>query len=165
MQSSSGAARKAANASQPVFPRSRSVLSKTGRFGRADRLLRNQDFKRVVKAGKRRVSEHFVVVTAGRAEFEAQKPVGRELPARPRLGVTVSKRVGNSVVRNRVKRLIREWFRRTRPELPSDADIVVIARHSACGLSGSKAFSSLDRAIDPHERRAGADGSMTAGIR
>lgn len=48
-----------------------------------------------------------------------------------RLGLTVSRRVGGAVVRNRVKRRIREWFR-SRCELPSPAlDLVVIARPSA----------------------------------
>ena len=57
---------------------------------------------------------------------------------RRRLGVTVSKRVGNSVIRNRVKRRIREWFRHSREELPDGSDIVVIARRAARNLSGSE---------------------------
>lgn len=46
----------------------------------------------------------------------------------PRLGLSVSRKVGNAVVRNRWKRLIREAFRLTREELPRGLDLVVIPR-------------------------------------
>lgn len=54
-----------------------------------------------------------------------------------RLGVTVSRRVGAAVVRNRVKRHIREWFRRRCEILDPGVDVVVIARASAASLGGS----------------------------
>jgi len=46
----------------------------------------------------------------------------------PRLGLSVSRKVGNAVVRNRWKRLIREAFRLTRPELAEGLDLIVIPR-------------------------------------
>ena len=49
----------------------------------------------------------------------------------PRLGITASKKVGTSVVRNKVKRRIRELWRLTKHELPSGFDIVILARRSA----------------------------------
>ena len=56
-----------------------------------------------------------------------------------RLGISVSKKVGNSVVRHRVTRLIRECFRQLRPELTPGCSIVVVARVRA----GDKSFSDI----------------------
>jgi ribonuclease P protein component len=61
-----------------------------------------------------------------------------------RLGVTVSRRVGNAVVRNSVKRRIREWFRRVGRERMAGRDVVVIARPGAARLGGMAVFSELD---------------------
>lgn len=46
----------------------------------------------------------------------------------PRIGITVSRQVGNAVRRNRIKRLVREAFRKHRSLLPSACDLVVIAK-------------------------------------
>jgi len=45
-----------------------------------------------------------------------------------RLGLSVSRKVGNAVVRNRFRRLFREAFRLTRPELPTGLDLILIPR-------------------------------------
>lgn len=49
---------------------------------------------------------------------------------RARLGLTVSRQVGNAVRRNRIKRLVREVFRQHRELFPERADIVVVAKNS-----------------------------------
>jgi len=127
------------------------MLSKTGRFRRADRILRSWDFQRVVKSGKRRVFGSFVVVMTPRGDAGAGS---FDEPSR-RLGITVSKRVGNAVIRNRVKRCIREWFRHEREGLPDRSDIVVIARRSARDLSGTEVSALLNRAIHSPRAREG----------
>jgi len=48
-----------------------------------------------------------------------------------RLGITVTRKVGNAVVRNRIKRLVREIFRQHRQRLPSGLDIVWVAKQQA----------------------------------
>lgn len=66
-----------------------------------------------------------------------------------RLGITVSKKVGNAVTRNRVKRFVREFVRQAvRPGgrwLPADRDLVVIARPSAAGLGFAEVAGELER--------------------
>jgi ribonuclease P protein component len=65
--------------------------------------------------------------------------------ASPRLGITASRKVGNAVMRNRVKRRIREWFRRDGQSVLAGLDLVVIARPVAAALSGAGTFSELSR--------------------
>ena len=93
------------------------MADSAGRFRRSDRLLRTADFRAVTKGGRRVVGRAFVMVVFPRGEDDG-----------PRIGITVSRRVGNAVVRNRVKRRVREWFRQNRFKLQSATDLVVIAR-------------------------------------
>jgi ribonuclease P protein component len=76
------------------------------------------------------VSRHFVVLVAPRFQ-------GRPGDA-PRLGITASRRVGSAVARNRVKRLIRETFRRNRGSFPAESDVVVIARDGSRDLTAAQ---------------------------
>jgi ribonuclease P protein component len=65
-----------------------------------------------------------------------------------RLGITASKRVGNAVVRNRVKRLIREWFRLNKSGSCGCWDVNVIAKKSASGLASHQVSMALGRLFD-----------------
>lgn len=76
------------------------------------------------RGGRRRQTQNFVVAFA-------ENPRGTTA----RLGVTVSAKVGNAVVRNHVKRRVRETFRTLRSRLPITTDVVVIARPSAAPLT------------------------------
>jgi ribonuclease P protein component len=99
----------------------------TGPFRRSDRLLRSSEYKRVGREGLRVAEPAFVLLVSARG-CSANAPSQR-------LGITVSRKVGGAVVRNRVKRRVREWFRRSRHELRSEIEIVVIGRTGAAGLS------------------------------
>jgi len=113
------------------------VIPSTGPFPREARIRRSREFREISWSARRHVTEAFVVLVS---------PTPSR-PERVRLGVTVSRKVGNAVTRNRVKRLIREWFRRDRRAIGEGRDIVVIARPSAARLAGSAAFAELNRAL------------------
>ena len=104
------------------------------RLPRGARLRDARDFARVNRDGQRRATPHFVAVCA---------PARADGP--PRLGLAVSRRVGNAVARNRVKRRVREWFRRNRRLLPAASDWVVIARSGAAELDAAATASELSR--------------------
>jgi ribonuclease P protein component len=94
---------------------------------RADRLRSPRDFRRVGVEGARAASANFVVLSSPR----------REPGEGPRLGITVTRRVGNAVVRNQLKRRVRETFRRRRDEFRYPVDVVVIARRGAVHLTAA----------------------------
>lgn len=99
------------------------------KFPKAARLRRRREFLAVQERGRRLYSGDVLVLAL---------PSGG---TGPRIGITVSSKVGNAVARNRVKRWVREAWRAVRPELPALAiDLVVIARPAAAtmGLEGAR---------------------------
>lgn len=89
------------------------------RFPAASRLKTPRDFDRVYATGIY-AADDVLVINAAATEL-----------AHARLGLSVSKKVGNAVVRNRWKRLIREAFRLAHHELPTSIDLVVRPRAGA----------------------------------
>ncbi len=63
------------------------------------------------------------------------------------LGLVVGRKVGNAVVRNRVKRQIREWFRASKGDLGAGTDLVVVARKLAAELDAGAIHSELDSLV------------------
>lgn len=120
------------------------VAGKPFRFRPAHRLLDRRDFDRVLRGGRRRSLPELVVVTSAPGERGRRRdPFESDAPIRSRLGITVGRKAGSSVERNRFKRRVREWFRRQRATLEPPVDIVVIARRPAVDLS----FEELSRRL------------------
>src|SRR5881398_850850 len=88
---------------------------------RRQRLSRSAEFDRVYREGKSHANRYLVIYSFPRETDDAS----------PRLGVSVGRKVGGAVERNRVKRLLREAFWATADELPDGHDFVLVARPDA----------------------------------
>ncbi len=91
-----------------------------GTATRSRRLSRSADFEAVYRRGRSASSRHLVVYAFAR---DPSSGAGE-----PRVGLTVSRKVGGAVDRNRVKRLLREAASRVTPGLSADVDLVIVAR-------------------------------------
>lgn len=130
-------------------PRDGSTTGATGPFERSDRLLDSRDYRHVLRRGRRRTSPELVIITAKSAlKSNKSSNLPDKLPDRARLGITVSRKVGNAVVRNRFKRRTREWFRSQRSLLNPELDLVVIARRPGGRLSFSELDARLSGLLD-----------------
>jgi ribonuclease P protein component len=98
---------------------------------KSDRILKHSGFVRISASGNAVRDQYFIVVFSQCHED------------RTRLGITVSKRVGNAVARNRLKRFIREIFRVNRDLIDGHWDLNVIAKKDAAGLSYQEALQAL----------------------
>lgn len=134
------------------------MLLKMGCFQRADRILCSRDFKRVMRFGSRWASGSFVILIASQIKENVRVLDGKQR----RLGIIVSKQVGSAVLRNRLKRCVREWFRYTRERLPHESDVVVIARRAARDLSNAEILVALDKVT--HDLQAQRDDQMMTGF-
>ena len=102
---------------------------------RGERLLRRADFERLSKYGNRIDSDYFVILYT------------RNGLGKLRLGVTVSKRVGRAVIRNRLKRLVREHFRQHKGLFSDSYDVNVIAKGGASDLPSRRIREALDAIV------------------
>jgi ribonuclease P protein component len=105
---------------------------------RRRRLARSAEFERVYRHGRSKANR-FLVLYAFPREDDARDG--------PRLGLSVSRRVGGAVDRTRVKRVLREAFWQEAERLPEGADYVVVARPEAKALAEREGTGGVRRAL------------------
>lgn len=102
-------------------------------FPKNKRILKRKDFIGLSKQGKKVLTNYFIAIVAkGAADNN-------------RIGITASKKVGNAPQRNRIKRLIREYFRHRKENHPETKDINVIARKGIIQLSNKEINQELEK--------------------
>lgn len=131
----------------PVPDTPRDTTPPRSTFRKRDRLTLAREYQGTYRAGVRKVRGPLIVFA---------RPNGLD---RSRLGLSVGRRVGNAVARNRVKRMVRESFRTLRSEMPRGYDLVVSVRaHEPLRLEAYKrllsaAWVALDTEWRGRERR------------
>jgi ribonuclease P protein component len=108
------------------------------------RLSRSAEFERVYRQGRSTANRHLVL-------YAFPNPAAQ----RPRLGLSVSRKVGGAVERNRVKRLLREAFAQTEAELRPGQDLVVVARPPARELAVSEGLAGVANSLAELITKAG----------
>lgn len=116
------------------------------------RLRSSTDFAAVFRgargAGGTRLGSRLIVVHANSTDARAGQP--------PRVGLVVSKAVGNAVVRNRTKRILRALMRTRTSQLPDGVDVVIRAKAELPGTPTALLARDLDKVLVTVVRRAAA---------
>ena len=112
-----------------------------GRFtlSKEERLLKRAQFVRLSGIGKSFRTRHFI---AAIADGDAKTN---------RIGITASKKVGNAIQRNRIKRIVREYFRHRKESLSGNRDINIIAKKGAASLPNHRINKELEELFDKIE--------------
>ena len=105
------------------------------RMTKSMRLRRRDEFVRVQSTGRKLHGRHFLALVAPSAAPPASSG---------RVGLTVTKRIGNAVTRNRIKRSAREWLRR-HGWVPAGTDVVFVAKETAAAQDGADLGADLGR--------------------
>ena len=103
-----------------------------GRSPKRRRLSRSAEFERVYRQGRSKANRYLVLYAFPRADDAVPAHEGQD---GPRLGLSVSRRVGGAVDRTRVKRVLREAFWTEAERLPAGSDYVVVARPDSRDLA------------------------------
>lgn len=123
-------------------------------FPAAVRLRKRWEFLQIQGAGVKHHLRHFLVfVSTTTASTADPRPTAR-------LGVTVTRKVGPAVVRNRIRRLVREVFRRKRDSFRAGCDMVWVAKQSAASVS----YAEVEADMDALARRASRQRPEPSGV-
>lgn len=117
------------------------------------RLSRSAEFERVYRQGRSIANRSLVLYT-----FPSPSA------GSPRLGLSVSRKVGGAVQRNRVKRLLREAFAQVEGQLKPDQDLVVVARPAAAELAEREGLAGVDAALTDLISRAGLRSASSGAV-
>lgn len=110
-------------------------------FNKRVRLLKSEEYLRLRKNSFKYVNKEFYLICKkNRLEYS-------------RLGLTVSKKTGNAVKRNRIKRIIRDYYRRNKTLIKGNFDINIIAKQSAAGKTNKELFESLENVFHKIKNR------------
>jgi len=121
----------------------------------SDRLKRRADFERVQSRGRKVHSARFLFLVLARDDGGASA----------RLGLTVTRKVANAVGRNRIKRVLREVFRKNRAFFPLGCDVVVIAKDRAPGLGYEDTRAEVESSCAALLRAGSSSPDQTRGLR
>jgi ribonuclease P protein component len=113
-----------------------------GRSPKRRRLSRSAEFERVYRQGRSKSNRFLVLYAFPRADDDPG-----DVPSGPRLGLSVSRRVGGAVERTRVKRVLREAFWAEAERLPEGSDYVVVARPDSRDLAEREGMPGMQTAL------------------
>lgn len=104
-------------------------------FDKSCRVRKSIEYQLITKKGRRFSLPHFVINHAPAASESS------------RLGLVVSRKVGGAVVRNRIKRVLRDFFRRERGYLNTPLDLVIVARPGCAVMTTVDIFHELRQGL------------------